>query len=142
AGYGMADLGLQRVNTPQTLFHMGSAGKQMTALGIMMMQEQGLLNYDDPIALHLPELARFGSTVTLRRLLHHTSGATDYYVSPGYNLLMQTYQTLDNDQALTFLRTWGELQLPGVHVYNNTGYDLLGTLIQHESAQSFDAYVQ
>ena len=142
AGYGMADLALQRVNTPRSLFHMGSAGKQMTALGIMMMQEQGLLAYDDPIALHLPELARFGSKVTLRQLMHHVSGAPDYYIAPGYNLLMQAYQTPDNDQALTFLRTWGELQQPGVHVYNNTGYDLLGTLIQHESGQSFDEYIQ
>jgi CubicO group peptidase (beta-lactamase class C family) len=142
AGYGMADLALQRVNTPQSLFHMASAGKQMTAMAIMMMQEQGLLAYDDPIAWHLPELARFGSQATLRQLMHHVSGAPDYYIAPGYNLLLQTYQTPDNDQALAFLRTWGELQQPGVYVYNNTGYDLLGTLIQHASAQSFDAYMQ
>lgn len=141
-GYGMADLGRQRVNTPQTLFHMGSAGKQLTAMGIMMMKEQGLLNYDDPIALHLPELSRFGPKVTLRQLMHHTSGAPDYYIAPGYNLLLRKYPTPDNDEALMFLREWGQLRQAGVHVYNNTGYDLLGTLIQDKSAQSLDAYMQ
>ena len=126
AGYGMADLGRNRINTPQTLYHMASAAKQMTALGIMMMKERGLLNYDDPIAVHLPELSRFGdpvavflpqvsrsgSNVTLRQLMHHTSGFPDYYLSPGYNLLLARYPTPDNEEALALLRTWVALSEP------------------------------
>jgi CubicO group peptidase (beta-lactamase class C family) len=143
AGYGRADLEHERNNTPHTLYHMASTGKQLTALGIMMMKERQLLNYDDPIAVHLPELWRFGSNVTLRQLMHHSSGVPDYYASStGYNLLLKIDPTPNNDQALRLLQFWGVRQPPGSYPYNNTGYDLLGTVIQHKSGQSYDAYMQ
>jgi CubicO group peptidase (beta-lactamase class C family) len=145
AGYGLANLESRRVNTPQTLYHMASTGKQFTALAIMMMKERGQLTYDDPIAIHLPELSRFGSKVTLRQLMQHTSGVPDYYASTtGYNLLLAIDPTPNNDQALELLRTWGALSpdFAGRWVYNNTGYDLLGTVIQHKNAQSLDAYMR
>jgi CubicO group peptidase (beta-lactamase class C family) len=61
AGYGLADLQQQKTNKPQTLYHMASTGKQFASMAIMMMKERGQLNYDDPIAVHLPELSRFGN---------------------------------------------------------------------------------
>lgn len=162
AGYGMADLARNRVNTPDTLYHLGSTAKQMTALGIMILKERGLLSYDDPVSVHLPELSRFGDAVgvflpqssflaqsspasrsiTLRQLMYHTSGCPDYYLSPGFNLLLAVYPTPDNEEALTFLRTWGQPREAGWHVYNNTGYDVLGTVILRKSSQSFDAFLQ
>src|SRR6185436_12945471 len=53
AGYGMADLALQKVNTPQSLYHMASTGKQFASMAVMMMKERGQLKYEDPIGLHL-----------------------------------------------------------------------------------------
>jgi CubicO group peptidase (beta-lactamase class C family) len=143
AGYGLADLQLQKPNTPQTLYHMASTGKQFSSMGIMMMKEHGLLNYDDPIAVHLPQLSRFGTNVTLAELMHHTSGIPDYYNSNLlYNVLLSIDPTPDNDDALLLLQYWGLLKQGGKWVYSNAGYDTLGTLIQHKSGQSFDSYMQ
>jgi len=78
AGYGLAD---RRGNpiTPDTIFHLASCGKQFTSLGMAMLVEEGKLHLDDPVAKHLPLLTAFGPRVTLRRLLHHTSGIRDLY---------------------------------------------------------------
>jgi CubicO group peptidase (beta-lactamase class C family) len=122
---------------------MASTGKQFASMAIMMMKERGQLNYDDPIAVHLPELSRFGTNVTLAELMHHTSGIPDYYNSSlGYNLLLRVDPTPDNDDALRLLQFWGISKPAGKWVYSNTGYDTLGTLIQHKNSQSFDAYMQ
>jgi CubicO group peptidase (beta-lactamase class C family) len=143
AGYGMADLELRRPNTPETLFHMASSGKQFTSLAVMMMKERNLLQFDDPISVHLPELSRFGSKLTLRHLMHHTSGIPDYYNSNlGYNLLLLLDPTPDNDDALLLLQYWGLLRPAGAYAYSNGGYDLLGTLVQHKNAQPFDQFMQ
>lgn len=74
---------------------------------VMLLKEAGQVDYADPVATHLPELARFGKRVTLLQLLHHVSGIPD-----------------------------------PTGVYSNAGYDLLGTVVEHVSGQSFDAFMQ
>ena len=62
-GYGLADVDNGTPITTDTIFHLGSVGKQFTAMGVMILAEQGLLNYDDPLKLHLPELEWMGDDV-------------------------------------------------------------------------------
>jgi CubicO group peptidase (beta-lactamase class C family) len=81
--WGLADRGRRVPATPRTAFHLASVGKQMTALAVMMLVEEGRLRYDQPAADVLPELAGWGGAVTIRHLLHHTSGLPDTYDALG-----------------------------------------------------------
>jgi CubicO group peptidase (beta-lactamase class C family) len=144
AGYGLADLQSKKPNLPNTRFHMASSGKQFTALSLMMLHQDGRIDYDDPIGKHLPDVARFGDSLTIRQLLHHTSGIPDYYDdSLGYQKLLAASPMPTNNDALALLHGWGEPKPAGREfVYSNAGYDLLGTLVEHVSGQSLDGFLQ
>ena len=72
--YGLASLEYQIPNTPGTIFNTGSVSKQFTAMGIVLLEQQGKISVDDDIRTHLPELPEFEETITIRHMLHHTSG--------------------------------------------------------------------
>src|SRR5579872_2405585 len=76
-GYGTASLELGVPLTPQSVFYMGSVSKQFTAASVVLAAEQGLLSLDDDIRKYVPELPYYGKTITLRQMLHHTSGFRD-----------------------------------------------------------------
>src|SRR5262245_33947853 len=77
-GYGVADLEHDAPITPETVFYVGSVSKQFTAMTAAIAMEQGKLAIDDPIRKFLPELPDYASAITIRDLLHHTSGLRDY----------------------------------------------------------------
>lgn len=144
-GYGLADVENGTPITTDTVFHLGSVGKQFTAIGIMLLAEQGLLNYDDPINTHLPELAWMSDEVTVRHLLHHTSGIMGYDDSDEiYNALVASAEKPGNDDLLQVLAEQGEmLANPGdEYNYSNAGYDLLGILIERLSGQSYPDFME
>lgn len=147
-GYGLADRKHRTPNTPQTAFQLASAGKQFTALAIMMLQEEGALDYDDPIGRHLPELAGLGEEVTIRRLLHHTSGLPGHESSEEelYIELLEWAVEPTNDDLVALLSDWEADDLaytPGDYYdYSNPGYDLLGALIERVSGQRFGAFME
>lgn len=143
-GYGLADVENGAPITTDTVFHLGSVGKQFTAMGIMMLVEQGRLNYDDPISNYLPELKWMGDEVTVRRLLHHTSGILGYDDSDEiYDALVASADLPTNDDLLNVLAEVGDFQSdPGEqYSYSNTGYDILGALIEHVSGQTYSAFM-
>ena len=72
--FGLASLEYQVPNTPETIFNTGSVSKQFTAMGIVLLHLQGQLSVDDDIRKYLPDLPDFGHTITIRHMLHHTSG--------------------------------------------------------------------
>src|SRR5208337_2389598 len=78
-GYGMADLDHGIPNTPTTVFHIASTSKQFTAAAIVLLAQEGKLSFDDPIRKYLPEIPDFGTPITIRHLLHHTSGIRDQW---------------------------------------------------------------
>lgn len=144
-GYGLADVENGDAITPETVFHLGSVGKQFTALGVMILAEQGLLNYDDPISKHLPELSWMSDEVTVRRLLHHTSGIMGYDDSDDiYNALVSSAEKPGNDDLLNVLAEQGEmLSNPGdEYYYSNAGYDLLGVLIERLSGRDYPTFME
>lgn len=87
-GYGMANLELNVLNMPQTKFRLGSLTKQFTAMGIMMLQERGKLNVQDPICNYVSECPQGWQAVTIHHLITHTSGILDLTGSPDFGKIM------------------------------------------------------
>jgi CubicO group peptidase (beta-lactamase class C family) len=148
AGYGLADL---RSNAPiaaDTIFHLASGGKQLTGLGILMLTETGKLNLNDPLSRHIPELAGFDPKVTIRRLLHHTSGILNFYdEEAAEEVVARSEQPTNADIIRTYVDLSFPMARPGIKPgdefsYNNSGYDLLGTVIERASSQSYHDFFQ
>ena len=76
--YGLADLGTQRPITTDTSFYLASISKQFTAMAIMMLAERGKLSFDDHLPTYFPRFPAWAEGITLRHMLHHTSGLPDY----------------------------------------------------------------
>jgi CubicO group peptidase (beta-lactamase class C family) len=146
AGYGMADD--RAAITPDTIFHMASCGKQLTGIGIMLLAEAGKVGLDDPVGKHLRELSGFGPKVTLRHLLHHTSGIRDLYDDYGMEQVLARCARPSNADAV---RTYAELKCPmssfgceagDTYAYSNSGYDLLGSVIERVSGGTYRDFFQ
>ncbi|MGD0174033.1 MAG: serine hydrolase domain-containing protein [Anaerolineales bacterium] len=144
AGYGLADLAKGTPVTPSQIFHLASVGKQFTALAVLILVEKGKLDLDDPVEKYLPELANFGNGVTIRRLLNDTSGIPDAYSGDLYKALMQQAARPTNADLLAVLSTAdGLLFDPGFQFkYSNTGYDVLGALIERVSGESYPDFLE
>ena len=78
-GYGMADLDHDTRIEPTTVFHVASMSKQFTAASVIMLALQGKLSLDDPVRKYITELPDFGVPITIRELIHHTSGLRDQW---------------------------------------------------------------
>ncbi len=143
-GYGLADVDQEIYITPETIFHLGSVGKQFTAMGVLILVEQGQIDLDDPISDYIPELDWMDSGVTVRRLLHHTSGVMGHDDSDEiYDALFEASDTPGNEDVIRALSQSQEmLSAPGAEFYySNTGYDLLGSLIERVSGQSYARFM-
>jgi CubicO group peptidase (beta-lactamase class C family) len=148
AGYGMADIDDERPIVPDTIFHLASCGKQFTGLGILMLAEAGKLRLDDPIGQYLAPLAAYGPRATIRRLLNHTSGMRDFYDDAGVDEVLARSARPTNADVIGMC---AELRCPmaehGVapgdkFVYSNSGYDLLGAVIERVSGESYHDFFQ
>jgi CubicO group peptidase (beta-lactamase class C family) len=140
AGYGVANRETKQPATPETPFHMASCGKQFTGVGIMMLKEAGKLQYDDHIGAHVPELAGFPPNVTLRRLLHHTSGVYDFYGDAQCEGVLRSCSAAPrNTDLITLYRQidFAMSDTVGYEAYSNAGYDLLGLVIERVSGMSY-----
>jgi CubicO group peptidase (beta-lactamase class C family) len=142
-GYGIANLEYNIPITPATVFHVASVSKQFTAFAVTMLASQGKLSLDDDIRKHLPEMPDFGKRVTIRHLIHHTSGLRDQWV-----LLAMGGWRLDDvitkEHILRMVRHQKELNFdPGAeHLYSNTGYTLLAVIVERVTGQSFREYTE
>ncbi|MHC9542252.1 MAG: serine hydrolase domain-containing protein [Vulcanimicrobiota bacterium] len=144
AGYGLSNIQAGTPITTKHMFHLGSIGKQFTAAGIMMLCQDGLLGYDDPIGKHIPELQRFGRDLTIRRLLNHTSGIADYDEDNGLQdaLLDKAEKPRNADLIAVLAKTGTPLFNPGDDFkYSNTGYDVLGALIERISGKTYGQFM-
>jgi len=136
-GYGMSNLEYGIPITPKSPFNVGSITKQFTAMSIVLLAKQGKLSLDDDIRKYVPEVPDYGTKITLRELLHHTSGLRDM-------LLLTYWAGWRGDDPVTtrdildiVSRQKGLNFSPGSHyIYCNTGYLLLGEIIKRVSGQS------
>jgi CubicO group peptidase (beta-lactamase class C family) len=136
-GYGMASLDAARPITPTTPFYIASLSKQFTAMAILLLERDGRLSLDDPVRRWVPELPLFGARVTLRHLLHHTSGIRDYFTLLGI-AGWQRENTFTETELLELVARQRGLNFePGEQfLYSNTGYALLGIVVRRASGQS------
>jgi len=77
-GYGLADLEHDVPITPDSIFEAGSVSKQFTAAAVLMLAREGKLSIDDPVRKFIPELPDYGTPLTIRHMLNHTSGLRDW----------------------------------------------------------------
>lgn len=135
-GYGMANLEYDVPITPATIFHIASVSKHFTAFAVALLAEEGRLSLDDDVRKHLPELPDFGRKITVRHLIHHTSGLRDQW-----ELLAMAGWRLDDvitqEHILKMVRHQQELNFePGEeYLYSNTGYTLLAAIVERVSGQ-------
>ncbi len=140
-GVGLADREWNAPNAPDTKFRLGSITKQFTAAAILQLAEAGKLRLDDPISRFYRDAPASWSKVTLRRLLTHTSGIPSY-TSPQF---MNGPQRLPRrPEEIIGLTRDAPLEFePGSKfIYDNTGYILLGYVIEKASGQSYADYLQ
>lgn len=140
-GYGMANLEQGVPVRTGTVFDIASVSKQFAAFALALLEADGLLGWDDPVHRYLPELPDFGQEITLRHLVHHTSGIRDW---PGTLAMagwdFQDVMSFDQILRMAFRQT--DLNgLPGeAYNYSNTGYNLLAEVVARVSGQSFRAF--
>jgi CubicO group peptidase (beta-lactamase class C family) len=133
-GYGMANLEENVPNVQSTVFHLASVSKQFTAFAIYLLADDGKLSLDDDVRKYIPELHDFGKTITIRELLHHTSGIRDQW-----NLLALAGWRLDDvitdDDVRRILGQQKELNFPpgDEMLYSNSGYSMLALVVRRVS---------
>jgi CubicO group peptidase (beta-lactamase class C family) len=134
AAYGLANVELNVPAKPETVFEIGSITKQFTAAGILMLAQDGKLSVDDRISKYLKETPEAWANVTLRHLLTHTSGIKSYTGLDGF----QIWRHLTQEQ---FIKAIGkepmEFQPGDSWKYCNTGFNLLGYIIENVSGKNY-----
>lgn len=141
-GVGLADRELGAANTPQTKFRIGSITKQFTATAILQLQEAGKLSIDDPISKYYKDSPPAWSKITLRHLLTHTSGIPSYTALPGF-FDKEAREPHTPEQLIRLTRDKPLEFEPGSSwAYDNSGYILLGYVIEKVSGQRYADYIQ
>jgi D-alanyl-D-alanine carboxypeptidase len=140
-GHGMADLEQGVPLSPEHVFRIGSITKQFTAVAILMLAEEGKLSLDDPLTRFFPDYPTGGRTVTVEHLLAHTSGIRSYTSMPEWGPTVR--QDLSLDELIAVFRDQPFDFEPGeLWSYNNSGYVLLGAIIERLSGMSYAEFVE
>ncbi len=138
--FGTADLEQHVAATPGTVYLIGSVTKQFTAAAVLSLAEDGKLSLDDPLGKFLPDWPAAGRAVTVRQLLNHTSGIKDYTGVPRWLRLMAL--PLPHDSMFALFRDEPMDFVPGAEWrYDNSGYYLLGVIIEKVSGQKYAEYL-
>ena len=133
-GYGMASLEHEVAAASDTLFYAGSVSKQFVAASVSLAAEQGHLNLDDEVRRHVPELPDYGHKITVRNLVHHSSGLRDYLGLLGL-AGKPAEDVLDKKEMLALIvRQKGLNFTPGAqYLYSNSGYFLLAEILRRST---------
>jgi len=140
-GYGMADLEHDVPITPATVFYIGSDSKQFTGAVMALLAKDGRISLDDDVRKYIPELPQYAAPITIRHLLHHTSGLRDYYglrdlagdPSDGVFGDAEILELITRQRELNFA--------PGSqHLYSNSGYFLLSVIVKRATGKSLRAF--
>ncbi|MBC7931482.1 MAG: serine hydrolase, partial [Rubrivivax sp.] len=140
-GYGMANYEFDLPNTPQTKFRLGSITKQFTAAAIMLLQEQGKLSVQDSICKYVEQCPAAWQPLTIHNLLTHTSGIPNFTGFPEYRQTNRLPSPIGET-----IKRFKEKPLefaPGERFnYSNSGYILLGHIVEKVSGKSYEAFLQ
>ncbi|MHB1329223.1 MAG: serine hydrolase domain-containing protein [Gemmatimonadales bacterium] len=137
-GYGMADIAQGLAITPHSVFHVASVSKQFAGMSLVLLAQAGKLSLDDDVRKYLPDLPSYGTPLTIRQFLNHTSGIRDQW-----NLLMTSGWRLGDDlvseQDVVDIinRQQGLNFAPGTSWnYSNTGFTLAGLIVKKVTGQT------
>jgi CubicO group peptidase (beta-lactamase class C family) len=138
--YGQAVIEHAVQNTPDGVFRVGSITKQFTAAAVLLLEEQGLLQIEDTVAVHWPDYPN-GDRITIVQLLNHTSGIPNITAFPEFEKIMCQSMTLEENITLFKDR---ELAFePGEKfAYSNSGYILLSYLVERVSGIPFETFME
>ncbi len=137
-GYGIANLEYDIPIAPTTVFDIASVSKQFAGFAIATLLHEGKLSLDDDIRMHLPDVPDFGTKITIRHLVHHTSGLRDWVqalvIAGG-----EMDDVISFKHILKMVRRQKELNFePGTaFLYSNTGYNLLAEIVEKITGDSF-----
>ena len=142
-GYGMANLEHEIPIIPSTIFDIASVSKQFAGFAIAKLSFEGVISLDDDIRRHLPEVPDFGDKITVRHLVHHTSGLRDWVQSmviAGVQMddvisFRHILKMVKHQKTLNFKPGW-------MFLYSNTGYNLLAEIVQRVTNQLFAAWAK
>jgi CubicO group peptidase (beta-lactamase class C family) len=140
-GYGSADLEWNIPNSATTKFRIGSLTKQFTAASILLLEERGKLKIEDPISTYLPDVPASWRAITIFHLLTHTSGIPNYTAVSAFRSMSR--DETPPDKILALVRDAPLEFPPGERFnYSNSGYVVLGEIIEKVSGQSYAAFVE
>src|SRR5262249_14390446 len=140
--YGKANFELDVPNTVDTKFRLGSITKQFTAMALMILAEGGKLGIDDPVSKHLENAPPAWDKITIRHLLTHTSGIPSY---TGFPQMMSRTVRLPasvDEIIATFRDKSLEFEPGEKFTYSNSGYIVLGKIIERASGQDYASFVR
>jgi CubicO group peptidase (beta-lactamase class C family) len=142
-GYGMANLELGMAITPQSVFDIGSVSKQITAMAILLLAQENKLSLDDDVRKYLPELPDYGSIITIRHMLHHTSGLRNYDDLFDLQGIPEADLTTDRDAMELILRQRGVNFKAGEEfLYSDTNYFLMSQIVKRVTGQTLRQFGQ
>jgi len=142
-GYGVADLEAKRALTPTSSVYMASASKQVTAMAVLLLVEDGKLGLDDRVRSIVPELPAYADAVTVRQLLTHNSGLRDFFTLGALSGIDSEHVYSEKD-VLDLLGRQQSLDFePDTdHLYSNSGYVTLSLIVQRVSGQRLDDFAR
>ncbi len=140
-GYGFANLEWEIPNSPSVKFRLGSVTKQFTAASILLLQERGKLKVTDPVKKYMQDAPAGWDKITIFNLLTHSSGIPNFTSFPDY-ASQEPFDTTPEKLVARFRDKPLEFQ-PGEKMsYSNSGYVLLGYLLEKISGESYEKFVQ
>jgi len=139
-GYGKADETHHIANTADTRFRVGSITKEFTAACILQLAEQKKLDLQDKLSKYFPGYPK-GDSVTIHMLLNHTSGIYNYTNSPDFGTVMGKEFSIDD--MISYFKDKPYTSSPGLkYSYTNSGFLLLGALVEKVSGMSYSEYLK
>ena len=141
--YGMANLELDVPLSLSSVFLLASVSKQFVVFAIMLLVQSGQVSLDDDIRKYVPEVPDFGPTITLRHLVHHTSGLREDLTL--FNLAgWRSGDAITRDDFLRLVKNQKELNFPPgqQYLYCNTGYHLLALVVERVSKRPFATFAR
>lgn len=146
-GFGLGNIEANSASTPKTVYEIGSVTKQFTAAAVMMLVEKGKVSLDDKITKYFPEAPPSWDRITIRHLLSHTSGIQNHVAVPGYLNIFKTNLSFETTPSREdIVKEFFKLPLefgPGeTWSYDNTGYYLLGMVIEKASGKPYYQFLK
>jgi CubicO group peptidase (beta-lactamase class C family) len=144
SAYGMADLEHGIALAPESILEPGSIAKQFTAAAVLLLVQQGKLSLDDPVRKYIPEVPDYGTPITIRHLINHTSGLRDWGSVEGIGGWPRTTREYTHAHVLEIVSRQHALNYsPGAeYSYTNTGFNLAAILVSRVSGKPFPEFTR